>query len=298
MPSCSIRATRCGLSRWTMFEFLEVVAPGCGVSYQDAGRPGWKRFGVPPGGWMDAESAQAANHLLGNARGAVVLELALQGARFRVLREGWVAVAGASMGWPPGTARCVTRGEELVFTRHECGVYAYLAAPGGWVAPEILGSAAVSARSGLGRGLRPGDVLSCRDDPARAGRPARVERPAAMRYPSGLAVRVWPGPQWRDFPEESRAAFFAAGWKVSSRSDRMGVRLEGPAIAGPEAFMVSEPVRAGSVQITGGGQPVVTMRDGPTVGGYPKIAWLDEEACRRVAQVPPGGTIKFLPPDE
>jgi antagonist of KipI len=47
------------------------------------------------------------------------------------------------------------------------------------------------------------------------------------------------------------------------------------------------------VQITGGGQPVVTMRDGPTVGGYPKMAWLDEEACRRVAQVPPGGTVRF-----
>jgi antagonist of KipI len=281
-----------------MFEFLEVITPGCGASWQDAGRPGWKRFGVPPGGWMDGEAARAANRLLGNPEEAVVLELALQGARFRVRHSGWLAVAGASMGWAPGTTRGVECGDVLDFTRHQSGVYAYLAAPGGWIAPEILRSAAVSARSGLGRGLNPGDVLSCRDDPARGSRPAREESPAATQYPSDLALRVWPGPQWREFSDEARTSFFATGWKVSSRSDRMGVRLEGPCIAGPEAVMISEPVRTGSVQITGGGQPVVTMRDGPTVGGYPKIAWLDEDACRRVAQVPPGGTIGFLPPDE
>jgi allophanate hydrolase subunit 2 len=62
--------------------------------------------------------------------------------------------------------------------------------------------------------------------------------------------------------------------------------------------MLSEPVLPGSVQITGGGQSVVTMRDGPTVGGYPKIAWLDEESCRRLAQVPPGGLVQFVRPDE
>lgn len=131
-----------------MFEFLEVITPGCGASWQDAGRPGWKRFGVPPGGWMDGEAAHAASRLLGNPEEAVVLELALQGARFRVRQSGWLAASGASMGWAPGTTRRVERGDVLNFTRHQSGVYAYLAAPGGWIAPEILGSAAVSARSG------------------------------------------------------------------------------------------------------------------------------------------------------
>ena len=48
----------------------------------------------------------------------------------------------------------------------------------------------------------------------------------------------------------------------------------------------------GSVPIIGGGQPVVTMRDGPTVGGYLKIGWLEEEEGHRLAQVPPGGTVR------
>ena len=276
-----------------MFEFLEVISPGCGASFQDAGRPGWKRFGVPPGGWMDPAAACAANELIGNPSGAVVMELALQGARFRVLCNGWLSFAGASMGWSPGTVRKVSRGEELSFARHESGVYAYLAAPGGWVAPEYLGSAAVSARSGLGRGLAAGDVLFSLKAPNSVA--AEMKRGRPVRYPQRIEVRAWAGPQWSEFGAGARSAFFATEWRVSARSDRMGVRLDGAAIEVPAGTMLSEPVLVGSVQITGGGQPVVTMRDGPTVGGYPKIGWLEEEACCRLAQVPPGGTVRFEP---
>ena len=276
-----------------MFEFLEVISPGCGASFQDAGRPGWKRFGVPPGGWMDPVAAALANELMGNPAGAVVIELALQGARFRVLCDGWLSFAGASMGWSPGTVRKVSRGEELSFARHESGVYAYGAAPGGWAAPEYLGSAAVSARSGLGRGLAAGDVLFSLKAPSSVAPELEMKRGRPVQYPPTIQVCVWPGPQWDEFGAAARSAFLSTEWRVSARSDRMGVRLDGAAVKVPTRTMLSEPVLVGSVQITGAGQPVVTMRDGPTVGGYPKIGWLEEEECHRVAQVPPDGTVRF-----
>lgn len=276
-----------------MFEFLEVISPGCGASFQDAGRPGWKRFGVPPGGWMDPVAAALANELMGNPAGAAVIELALQGARFRVLCDGWLSFAGASMGWSPGTVRKVSRGEELSFARHESGVYAYGAAPGGWAAPEYLGSAAVSARSGLGRGLAAGDVLFSLKAPSSVAPELEMKRGRPVQYPPTIQVCVWPGPQWAEFGAAARSAFLSTEWRVSARSDRMGVRLDGATVKLPTRTMLSEPVLVGSVQITGAGQPVVTMRDGPTVGGYPKIGWLEEEECHRVAQVPPGGTVRF-----
>ena len=276
-----------------MFEFLEVISPGCGASFQDAGRPGWKRFGVPPGGWMDPVAAALANELMGNPAGAAVIELALQGARFRVLCDGWLSFAGASMGWSPGPLRKVSRGEELSFARHESGVYAYGAAPGGWAAPEYLGSAAVSARSGLGRGLAAGDVLFSLKAPSSVAPELEMKRGRPVQYPPTIHVCVWPGPQWGEFGAAARSAFLSTEWRVSARSDRMGVRLDGAAVKLPTRTMLSEPVLVGSVQITGAGQPVVTMRDGPTVGGYPKIGWLEEEECHRVAQVPPGGTVRF-----
>lgn len=278
-----------------MFEFLEVLAVGCGVSFQDGGRPGWKRFGVPPGGAMDPVAAGEANGLVGNGSGAVVVELVLQGARFRVIRDGWLGVAGASMGWPSGTARRVRSGEVLRFDRPEAGVYAYLAAPGGWVAPRVLGSAAVSARSGLGQVMTCGDVLLCLGDPdPPSWSGVAVRRGWAEDYPDRISVPVWRGPHWEEFGPEAQAQFLAAEWTVSACSDRMGVRLEGDVLEAPAPFMLSEPVLAGAVQVTGAGQPLVTMRDGPTVGGYPSIVWLDDNASRRLAQVPPGGKVRFL----
>lgn len=247
---------------------------------------------------MDAAAGRRANMLCGNAAGAVVLELVLQGASFRARRGGWLGVAGAAAGWPPGTARRVEAGEEIAFNRHENGVYAYLAAPGGWDAPQILGSASVSPRAGIGRPLQRGDVLCCLEDPARPMWSGLATRSVPVAPCSWRGeVPCWRGPQWDDFSEETRRIFFSVEWKVTSRSDRMGVRLDGPVLEAPEALMLSEPVLPGAVQVTGRGQPVVTLRDGPTVGGYPKIAWIDDGACRRVAQVPPGGCVKFLPPE-
>ena len=47
------------------------------VSVQGAPRPGLRKFGVPPGGPFDTESARHANLLLGNDAFDPVLEMAL-----------------------------------------------------------------------------------------------------------------------------------------------------------------------------------------------------------------------------
>src|SRR5690606_21614570 len=86
---------------------------------------------------------------------------------------------------------------------------------------------------------------------------------------------VWQGPQWDLFPEPARAAFFDQPWKISARSDRTGYRLEGEPIAELNVSIPSEPVLPGSIQVPPDGLPIVTMRDGPTVGGDPKLGLID-----------------------
>lgn len=104
-------------------------------------------------------------------------------------------------------------------------------------------------------------------------------------------IRVWRGPQWDWFEHVEHAGFFAADWEVSNRSDRVGYRLEGARMNPPAAEMQSEPVVVGSIQVPPNGQPIVTMRDGPTVGGYPKIAIVDPDSLTWLAQCRPG--VKF-----
>jgi allophanate hydrolase subunit 2 len=47
------------------------------------------------------------------------------------------------------------------------------------------------------------------------------------------------------------------------------------------------------VQVPDNGQPIVTMRDGPTVGGYPKIAMVDPRDLSWLAQIRPGRGVRF-----
>jgi antagonist of KipI len=82
-------------------------------------------------------------------------------------------------------------------------------------------------------------------------------------------------------------------WKVSSQSDRVGYRLEGATLKADPVEIYSEPVRLGSIQVPDSGQPIVTMPDGPTVGGYPKIAVVDDKDIPWIAQCRPSQTLRF-----
>lgn len=279
---------------------LRILSPGLGLTLQDAGRPGMARFGVPPSGPLDRIAAGWANRLLENSESAPVLELCFQGQRFEVLRDSWLALTGGSPGLPgrPGwSAFRVKAGEVLNFPPATPGVWSYLAVPGGWCAEAGLGSVSTLPRAGLG-------------EPWVAGSELRSPHPSPLILPSGTAGRrvhwtevpdysaneplwVWPGPQWNSFTPEDRARFAAETWTLSNQCDRVGYRLTGPPLQPSPPEILSEPVLPGTVQVPPNGQPIVTLPDGPTVGGYPKLGWLDSEELRRLAQMRPGSPVRF-----
>lgn len=271
-------------------EVLEVLTPGLLTTVQDGGRPGWRRFGIPPGGAMDRTAWRLANRLLENPADSPVLEC-LQGMRLRALTAVNLAAAGA-WGARAWTAR---PGETVEFPPSLAGVWHYLALPGGIVAEAFLGSASACPRAGIGRVLGKGDLIRCRNQPLTlpAGIKSRRPTPDVLPTYTQEPVPVWPGPQWHQFDDAARSLFFRQAWRVSARSDRTGYRLEGPTLPTPAMSLVSEPVRVGSVQVPPSGQPVVTLYDGPTVGGYAKIALAEAAELDRLVQTRPGQTISF-----
>lgn len=282
--------------------FLKVISTGIGAAFQDQGRPGWRRFGVPTGGAMDAHAAGYANRLLGNPPWSAVVELLLQGASFHVQRDCWVAITGADLQatHPRWRALKITAGDHLRFRGHTAGVWAYLAIEGGFAAPHWLDSASTLASAGLGMPLRKNDWLYRSDTEPRFDLPrgvaARLTPVAEQRdYAHPPALRVWPGPQWDWFTAESRSRLFRQPWTIAPQSNRIGYRLQGPPLPVPVRSMISEPVLIGSLQIPPDGQPVAIMRDGPTVGGYPKIGLLDPTDIDWLAQCAPGTTVHFTP---
>lgn len=277
---------------------LEVLSLGSGASFQDLGRLGLGRFGVPEAGVMDRFAAFAANRLLGNGENAALLEASLSGLRLRAVSSIRVGIAGACAprGFELWTAFELKAGDVLDFSGSSRGVWTYVSVPGGFELPHVLGSVSSDPRNGLGRALRVGDLVGVVDPLRCPWDGAVVRRRLSGRYVRDYAeiprLKLLPGPQFELFSELDRARMVESEWLVSRRVDRTGYRLEGPRLLVPP-MIPSEPVIPGSFQISGDGQPVVTMLDGPTVGGYAKIAVLADADRDWLAQAKPGTKLKF-----
>lgn len=281
---------------------LEVIEVGGLATLQDAGRPGWRRFGVPLAGPMDRFAFEAANLLVGNQAGAAALEIGAGDLALRARGDSLVAVTGAGFElsvniWTfPLWGSCFVRGGwSIRLTKRGFGMWAYLAAAGGFDVPPVLGSRSTYLRGrfgGLdGRTLQPGDVL-------RTGTPHRLLIETAGRtvvpearpaYGPAPTVEVISGPQSDRFTADELAVFTSGFYRLSASSDRMGYRLDGPALHGRGPLeLTSEGMTVGSIQVPPGGQPIAMMADCATTGGYPKIACVTSAAMPLLAQCTPG----------
>ena len=279
---------------------LVVLSIGPVSSVQDGGRHGAQRYGLTPSGAMDRLALAAANTLLDNAPFAAAIEVGPFGAAFTA-RNGAVRVAlsgalrSADVAGRPvafHTSMTIAEGETLVLGFAKDGAFSYLAIEGGITGEPMFGSLAVNARAGLGspypRPLQAGDELPAR---AASGAPERrIELPPPATGP----IRVVFGPQDDEFGDEAKALFLGSEWKISSTSDRMGYRLEGPVIKHLHGHnIVSDGTVDGSIQVPGNGAPIVLMPDRGTSGGYPKIATVISADLGRLAQTPTGTGFRF-----
>ena len=276
---------------------LEVLDTGPGVTVQDAGRMGQRRFGVSTAGAMDRAALALANALVGNGPEAAALEIPLLGAAMR-LTGGAVLVAATGAGAalrvggeavPGGVSILARNGDVIEIGAAREGVYTYLAVAGGIDLPPEMGSLSSHLRTGIG----PARIATGQGLPIAMGRasaPLRYTGPDAPA--SSGPIRVVPGPQDSHFDETAWAAFLAGPFRVTPRSDRMGLRREGPRLVAAAGHdIVSEGVVPGSIQVPGDGRPIVLGRDCQTTGGYPKIATVMSAELGRLAQTRPGSPL-------
>src|SRR6476646_3618322 len=279
---------------------LVIPAIGPASSVQDGGRHGAQRYGLTVSGAMDRLALAAANTLVGNEPFAAVVEIGPFGATFTA-NDGAVrvAISGAPRnadvaGKPVAMDTSVTLkdGETLTLGFARGGAFTYLAIEGGIKGELVFGSLAVNARAGLGspypRPLQAGDEFSV--DAATGAPELRIELPK----PASGPIRVVLGPQDDEFDDANKALFLDSEWKISATSDRMGYRLEGPAIKHLHGHnIVSDGTVNGSIQVPGNGAPIALMMDRGTSGGYPKIATVITADFGRFAQTPAGKSFRF-----
>lgn len=274
---------------------------------QDAGRRGWRRFGIPASGPMDAFAFRAANRLAGNPMDCATIEIGLGDISFQALHDCAVSVTGCGYSlsvyawdFPLWTSFLVRAGWTIRLNKGDSGMWAYLAVHGGVQTQPMLDSRSTNLRGHFGgfdgRALQAGDIL--RTSPLRSTHeflPAMLAEDMRPLYSDLPTIHFIPGPQAKNFTEESIATFTSQEYSVSTTSDRMGYRLEGPTLTlrDPKE-LVSEGMTMGSIQVPASGQPIVMMADGPTTGGYSKIGAVISADLPLLAQcVPNRSRIRF-----
>lgn len=283
---------------------IEASTPLCLL--QDAGRFGVRHLGVTQGGALDWRSMSWANWLLGNRLDASAIEITLGG--FSVVAEDdcLLALAGADLGaqldgqaLAPWRSFKLRKGQRLQFTQPLLGARAYLAAPGGFDAPKVLGSSATVVREelggldGMGRALAKGASLSYSAEAPLLMRELSREQVPDFNLDAPLDLVL--GAQIGEFSGQSLFDAFNSVWTLDSRADRMGIRLLGTALQYQGNPMISEGIPLGAVQVPPDGQPIVLLNDRQTIGGYPRLGALTPLALARLAQCLPGAKVRLRP---
>lgn len=271
------------------------------ATVQDLGWIGHRGIGLPLGGAMDPDGLRTGNALVGNPDGAAGLEIAHGELALTFSRATAAAVTGLAtvrldgVEVPAFTSLAVAKNSRLDVVSAPGGRFVTIAIRGGIAVPPLLGSRSTYLPTKIGglegRRLATGDRLECGPAPDRAA-PARGT--AVATSVNEGPIRLAPGPQGHLFGDDAFALLAESPYRIGEKSDRMGSRLEGrPLAIRMAATLPSEATCLGAIQVPDDGLPIVILRDGPTVGGYPKIGAVISADLTRFAQVPPRSSVRF-----
>jgi antagonist of KipI len=283
---------------------IRVQAPGLLTTVQDLGRPGFGPIGVSPSGAADPVSLRLGNRLVANEESAAGLEMTLLGGTFVFPDGAILALTGSDFGatledvpLELGTSAEARPGQVVRVGATSSGARCYLCVQGGITVTPFLGSASTHILSGLGgfqgRALRKADVIQVGPATKPFCKRSITSQARASLSPRKL-LRVTPGPQVEWFSESSQDLFYASTYRVGEQSNRMGLRLAGPAVSQRRSSqMITEGVSLGAIQVPAAGAPIILFVEQQTTGGYPKIANVISADLHRLGQLRPRDEVRF-----
>ena len=268
---------------------LTILTAGPYTSIQDNGRTGYQALGVPEGGAVDSDARITANWLVSQPPETAGFEIFMGGFSFETDTALAIALSGSlsdqltitpafgnARKEPAGKTIWLQPGDQVLVSPLRGSNLAFLSVSANFDLPPVFGSVGTSPNArigGLDGGiLRAGDRL-----PLRAITPAPKQRQlqaeCARLFEPRTIFRLVLGPQDFCFESDQIDKLTSSDWKLTTRMDRMGLRLSGPSLTHKiNADILSDGIVKGAVQIPGDGQPIILMADHQTTGGYTKIA--------------------------
>ena len=284
---------------------FKVIQPGIFSLIEDAGRFGQHAIGLTSGGPLDRNAFRWANRLCGDQQSAAAIEITVGGLVLESKVNTTIAVTGANI---PLTINKQSRdlwqshqvkvGDRIELGFASSGSRGYLAVAGGFIIEPIFNSVATVPREALGglhrdgTALQAGDLIPCTE--SLSAPQLRVPSGHRPDYSANSALlRVVLGYQQQAFSNIKQQLFFSSEYLITESSDRMGFRLKGPAIKPTVDGILSEGISLGAIQVPADGQPIVLLNDRQTIGGYPKLGSVLSLDIGKLAQLLPGGSLRF-----
>jgi antagonist of KipI len=286
---------------------FKIIKSGIADSIQDAGRFGYQHLGINPGGAMDQVAMKIANALVGNELTEAVFECCFPASTIVFGAKAIIGLSGADFTaslngrlLTTNRALVVNDGDELKFQKIKKGSFAYLAVLGGFDIPDWLGSKStnVKLKAGgyQGRYLKKQDEIGFKQTLSATSEskvfPWRVN--VYDFYRNENTIRCITGAEWEWLNKKSKEEFQKRKFSISTKSDRMGYRLNGPILKRINTSeLISSAVLFGTIQLLPDGQLIILMADHQTTGGYPRVGQIISADLPTLAQMKNSDDIFF-----
>ena len=297
---------------------VQVIKKGLETSVQDyPGRIGTLNLGFPPSGPMDSWSFRLANVLVQNEPGAAALECQFMGPTLKFNSDRIIALTGADMSpkidgtpVPLWQSLEVKKDQVLEMAFAMVGARSYIAFSGGINTAPWLGSRSTFHKAGVGgiegKAIQNGQIIPLNKSKSVAGRKIKKSSIPVMSTNKKWSVEVVKGPNddWVD--EKGHKMFLNSDWKLQSKSDRTGYRLEGPKWSFTEkatnkglehgtfpSNIIDQGYPVGAINLAGQ-TPIILVNDGPSMGGFIVPYTVPSASFWKLGQAKPGDNFNFV----
>jgi len=297
---------------------VQVIKKGLETSVQDyPGRIGTLNLGFPPSGPMDSWSFRLANVLVENEPGAAALECQFLGPTLKFNSDRIIAITGANMSpkinetpVPLWESLEVKKDQVLEMSFATVGARSYIAFSGGINTTPWLGSRSTFHKAGVGgiegKAIQEGRIIPLNKSKSVAGRKIKKNSIPVMPTNKKWSVEVVKGPNddWVD--KKGHKMFLNSDWKLQSKSDRTGYRLDGPNWTFTEkathkglehgtfpSNIIDQGYPIGAINLAGQ-TPIILVNDGPSMGGFIVPYTVPSASFWKLGQAKPGDSFNFV----
>ena len=274
---------------------IKVIQPGLFTTIQDGGRHGFRNIGIPTSGFMDQESAWAANELVNNNKDESLLEITLTGPTLIFNCNCVISITGGDFNplinnLPVKMYQSinVSSGDILKLNNTINGARSYIAISGGLNVKSLFGSKSFFSNISDSYHLKKGDEIKVSKKSE-----SQILKWDKLKFNLNRFMKVFRGPEYDLLSTNSKQKLFKNEFTINS-NNRMAYNLE-EKLQVDIKTIISSPVLPGSVQLTPSGKIIILHRDCQTTGGYPRILQLDTNSLNNLSQLKSNDKIKFSP---